>query len=221
MNIFSFTGDILHLASILILLLKIYTTKNVRGISLYTQILYLVVFLCRYSDLFWNFYSVYNEIMKVVFIVSSSAIVYLFIVDRRYSTTYDKSTEQPVLLAYICLPCLVLCVLLTSQYTIFELLWTFSILLESVAIVPQLLLVHNHAKSNNGFIENLTSNYVFTLGGYRAMYIINWIYRYITEPHFHNWLPVICGLIQTGIYGDFFYYYITASMNGMYIALCV
>lgn len=35
------------------------------GISLKTQFLYALVFLCRYVDLFWNFASMYNWIMKV------------------------------------------------------------------------------------------------------------------------------------------------------------
>lgn len=35
------------------------------GISLKTQFLYALVFLCRYVDLFWNFASMYNWTMKV------------------------------------------------------------------------------------------------------------------------------------------------------------
>jgi len=35
------------------------------GISLKTQFLYALVFVCRYLDLFWNFASMYNWVMKV------------------------------------------------------------------------------------------------------------------------------------------------------------
>ena len=49
MNIFRLSGDMLHLASILILLLKIRVSKSCAGVSLKTQELYLIVFVCRYG----------------------------------------------------------------------------------------------------------------------------------------------------------------------------
>ncbi|CAM8893661.1 unnamed protein product [Rhodiola kirilowii] len=71
MNLFRLAGDMTHLVSILILLLKIYATKSCSGISLKTQELYAVVFVTRYLDLVTDFISVYNSVMKVVFISSS------------------------------------------------------------------------------------------------------------------------------------------------------
>lgn len=50
-------GDMVHLLSFIVLLLKINATKSCRGISLKTQELYTLVFVCRYLDLFWNFIS--------------------------------------------------------------------------------------------------------------------------------------------------------------------
>ena len=57
---------------------------------------------------------------------------------------------------------------LEAAFSSDQIAWAFSIFLESVAIVPQLIVVHSYAKENNGFIENLTSDYVFCLGGYRG-----------------------------------------------------
>ena len=57
-----------------------------------------------------------------------------------------------------------------------EILWTFSIYLESVAILPQLFMVQK-----TGEAESITSHYLFALGIYRALYILNWIYRYYGE----------------------------------------
>lgn len=114
----------------------------------------------------------------------------------------------------------------------FEICWAFSIWLEAIAIVPQLILLQRHRS-----VENITSwcvgggggqggrggsaaavgqpwcwkrtvalahrplatasaapvpaptpptrcRYVFSLGAYRAMYIVNWVYRFLTEPHY-------------------------------------
>jgi ER lumen protein retaining receptor len=65
MNIFRLIGDMCHLFSFLVLLLKINVSKSVKGVSLKTQELYALVFVCRYLDLFWNFISYYNSVMKV------------------------------------------------------------------------------------------------------------------------------------------------------------
>lgn len=89
-------------------------------------------------------------------------------------------------------------------------MWTYSIYLESVAIMPQLFMV-----SRTGEAETITSHYLFALGSYRALYILNWIYRYYTED-FLDMIVIIAGIVQTILYCDFFYLYIT---KGIYIIL--
>jgi len=90
-----------------------------------------------------------------------------------------------------------------------ELLWTFSIYLEAVAILPQIFVLHYTKK-----IENLTSHYMFFLGSYRAFYILNWIARYMTEMYYRQWIVWISGVIQTVLYIDFFFHYIKAKREG-------
>jgi len=111
-------------------------------------------------------------------------------------------------------PCFLLALVIHEAFTVMEVLWAFSVYLEAVAIVPQILVVHKMASQNRGFIENLTSHYVFTLGGYRAMYLLNWLYRYLTEENYHSPIVWVAGLVQTAIYCDFFYYYIVAFLQG-------
>jgi ER lumen protein retaining receptor len=91
-----------------------------------------------------------------------------------------------------------------------QILWAFSIYLEALAIVPQLIVL-----SRYGQIDNLGANYVFMLGAYRALYIANWIYRARTEVHYHTHLiTIVSGVIQTALYVDFFYHYVTARLLG-------
>jgi len=213
MNLFTLGGDLLHLLSIIILLLKIFTTKSCRGISLKTQSLYCLVFICRYLDLFWNFESYYNWIMKIIFITTACGIVYLMTIHPVISETYDKKSDS-FFLPYLLIPCALVSLVTTHDYHPAELLWTFSLWLESVAIVPQLIMVHAQAREAGGFVDALTSDYVFCLGGYRALYLVNWIYRAFTETHYSNWLAWTAGLIQTLIYCDFFYYYARAKLTG-------
>ena len=56
-------------------------------------------------------------------------------------------------------------------------------------------------------VENLTGHYVFFLGAYRGLYILNWVYRsYYEQFYRHNWLVYVSGAVQTALYVDFFYY---------------
>ncbi|KAL4669306.1 hypothetical protein H8959_007860, partial [Pygathrix nigripes] len=64
MNIFRLTGDLSHLAAIVILLLKIWKTRSCAGISGKSQLLFALVFTTRYLDLFTSFISLYNTSMK-------------------------------------------------------------------------------------------------------------------------------------------------------------
>ncbi|KAK3447448.1 ER lumen protein-retaining receptor [Eucalyptus grandis] len=207
MNIFRLAGDMTHLLSIVVLLLKIRTTKSCAGISLKTQELYVIVFITRYLDLFTRYVSFYNTAMKLVFIGTSVAIVWYMRLHKVVKQTYSR--DEDTFKHYLLIPpCFILALLIPLEFTVTEILWSFSIYLEAVAILPQLLLLQ---RSSN--IDNLTGSYVFLLGAYRALYIVNWVYRFFTETHKIRWIPWISGLVQTALYADFFYYYIKSWKN--------
>nr|GEV11659.1 ER lumen protein-retaining receptor [Tanacetum cinerariifolium] len=213
MNIFRLAGDMTHLASVLVLLLKIHTIKSCAGVSLKTQELYALVFATRYLDIFTDFISVYNTVMKLIFLGSSFSIVWYIRHHKIVRRSYDK--DQDTFRHYfLVLPCLLLALLIHEKFTAKEVLWTFSIYLEAVAILPQLVLLQ---RTRN--IDNLTGQYVFLLGAYRSLYILNWIYRYFTERHFVHWITWIAGLIQTLLYADFFYYYFESWKNNVKLQL--
>lgn len=67
MNVFRILGDLSHLLAMILLLGKIWRSKCCTGISGKSQILFALVFTTRYLDLFTNFISIYNTVMKVVF----------------------------------------------------------------------------------------------------------------------------------------------------------
>ena len=100
-----------------------------KGISLKTQALYSLVFCCRYVDLFWNFWSLYNWCMKVVFISSSAAIIYLMKYKRPCCKTYDRKADDFNVL-FVLIPCAILACLFNVALTPFEVAWAFSIYLE-------------------------------------------------------------------------------------------
>ncbi|KAI0262231.1 ER lumen protein retaining receptor [Gloeopeniophorella convolvens] len=205
MNIFRFFGDLSHLASIFILVHKIHTSRSCRGISFKTQALYVVVFVARYLDLFQTWVSLYNFVMKIFFIASSVYILYLMRV--RFRPTNDPSIDT-FRVEYLVGPALVLALLFNYGYTITEVFWSFSIFLEAVAILPQLFILQR-----TGEAETITTHYLAALGAYRGLYIPNWIFRYFSDELVDP-ISVISGLVQTGLYLDFFYVYFTKVMQG-------
>ena len=148
--------------------------------------------------------------LKLFFVTSSAATVYL--IYHKFKVTYDKNHDS-FRIEYLIGPCAVLSLLIRHEFTVMEVLWTFSIYLEAVAILPQLFMV-----SKTGEAETITSHYLFALGSYRALYILNWIWRYYAES-FVDWIAIVAGLVQTVLYCDFFYLYVTRVLNGRKLRL--
>lgn len=54
----------------------------------------------------------------------------------------------------------------------------------------------------------MTAHYIASLGGYRALYLINWMWRYFSEDNYSQWLIWTAGFVQNVVYAEFFYYYL-------------
>uniref|UniRef100_A0A914GR76 ER lumen protein-retaining receptor n=1 Tax=Globodera rostochiensis TaxID=31243 RepID=A0A914GR76_GLORO len=199
MNAFRLIADLSHLFAILILLWKIWKTRSCAGLSGKSQVLFALVFTCRYLDIL-HFISIYNTLMKALFIAALYATCYFMF--TKFRATYNKE-EDTFRVELLILPCIVLAVFVNAEFTLLEVLWTFSIYLEAVAILPQLFMLQKRGEA-----ETITAHYLFLLGIYRALYIFNWVYRYYTET-FYDPIVIVSGIVQTVLYADFFYIYVT------------
>mmetsp|Transcript_29701 Transcript_29701/g.45903 ORF Transcript_29701/g.45903 Transcript_29701/m.45903 type:complete len:221 (-) Transcript_29701:19-681(-) len=204
MNIFRLIGDMLHLLAILILLTKMIRDRTAAGISLKTQFLYALVFTTRYTDLFTTWVSLYNTLMKIIYLCTSYHICFLMQYRFPWNTTYDKGNDS-FGIKYLIGACFVLALFfhrhVRREWQ--EILWTFSEYLETIAILPQIYLLENTDR-----YEALTSHYIFALGAYRLFYVFNWIYRYFAQGYVSK-VSWVAGGIQTALYCDFFYQYMT------------
>jgi ER lumen protein retaining receptor len=205
LNVFRILGDFSHLVSILILIQSITQSHSTIGVSFKTQLLYVVVFVTRYLDLLFRFISLYNTLMKIFFISSSVYILHLMKNKFKSSDTARLDTFK---IEYLVGGSFVFALFTTHGYSFTEVLWCFSLWLESVAILPQLFMLQR-----TGQARNLTSHYIFALGLYRTLYIPNWIYRYFNEGRI-DWVSLLAGLLQTAIYSDFFWIYYQKIVKG-------
>ena len=220
MNAFRISGDLCKLVAIIILFRRLRKSKNAQGISCRTQELYLLVSVTRYTDLLTTFYGFYNSFFKVFYIAAYSTTVCIIRRSEQISASYDRMQDNFPSWKCLVLPCAVLATLthlisgegsgVDPLRNIQELLWMFSIYLESVAILPQLSLLRRYR-----VVENLTANYVFFMGLYRALYIANWVYRaYHQRGYRHHYVVYACGVLQTLLFVDFFYHWLVSKMRG-------
>lgn len=91
-----------------------------------------------------------------------------------------------------------------EHFTFLEALRNISLVLESVCVIPQLLLLRQTTVPTV-----IDSGYILTLGSYRAFYILNWIVRFFKENHHFEWPAVLFGIVQTAFYVDFAWVYYT------------
>lgn len=151
---------------------KLYNLHNLSvylGLSCKTQEIYLLVFCMRYMDLFMYFISVYNTLMKIFFISSTALVIYLMRYKKPFCTTYDNMGDQFPHWKILLPSAAVLTAICHSGTTPWELVWSYSLWLESIAFIPQIIMLQKIR-----IIENLTSHYVAMLGLYRFFYIVNW-----------------------------------------------
>ena len=174
--------------------------------------LYALVFITRYLNILWispseSTLAVWNFVLKNFYIISSFYI--LFLMMRVYARTREREKAWR-LGAYCLIGSVILAPVITiiSEHTLrrrfFKVLWSFSIVLESVCVVPQLLLLRQTTVPTV-----IDSFYLLTLGSYRAFYILNWIVRLAAEEHHFEWRAVVFGIIQTAFYVDFAWVYWT------------
>lgn len=103
----------------LVLTNKVFLPMFCAGVSLKTQELYALVFATRYLDIFFNFVSFYNTIMKLIFLGSSFSIVWYIRRHRIVRRSYDKDQDTFRHL-FLLLPCLLLALVINERFTFKE-----------------------------------------------------------------------------------------------------
>ena len=206
-NTMRFLGDFVHILSKVVIAYKMEKTKSCSGLSFKTQFLYLLVFIFRYFDIFevrfYDLLSVYNFVLKLTF-VSFQCIVF-YLIRKKYYASYDKKTDVFKIRTILIPIAIISAFLKPSTKGIYdflsEYLYVFSLILESVSILPQLVQIQEE-----GECESMTSNFIFLLGGYRFFYTLNFIIKRLAGKRIGT-LHVTTGIIQVILYIDFFVLY--------------
>ncbi|KAH6884512.1 ER lumen protein retaining receptor-domain-containing protein [Thelonectria olida] len=202
-NIFRIMGDLSHMLSKCILIFAIHRNRSAEGVSLITQILYALVFCTRYLDVFSE-KSAWNFVFKIFYILSSFYIlgVMQWVFARSREREIAWKIGAIILGGSFALSPFIM-MIFERAWGFRTWMWVFSQILESVCVLPQLLLLRQTTVPTV-----IDSFYLLTLGSYRALYCINWFIRELdaSKP---DAVSVIFGLIQTALYIDFAWVYYT------------
>ena len=99
------------------MLIPLFPCVCVAGISGKTQCLFALVFTTRYLDLVTNFVSPYNTVMKIVFLASAYATVYLVLM--KFRATYD-SNHDTFRAEFLVIPAVGLALLVNHEFSPME-----------------------------------------------------------------------------------------------------
>ena len=104
---------------------------------------------------------------------------------KTYDPKVDDFPHYKVIYPGVALITLVI----NTEFEIIELLWSYSLWLEAVAFIPQIIIL-NKIKT----VENVTSHYVASLGAYRFFYLLSWMYRWLGGGTL-CWTQILSGLL--------------------------
>ena len=79
--------------------------------------LFALVFTTRYLDIFTNFVSPYNTVMKVVFLITTYGTLYLIFI--KFKATYD-SNHDTFRAEFLVIPAAGLAVLVNHEFSVME-----------------------------------------------------------------------------------------------------
>lgn len=207
--------------------------KHARGVSIKSLQLYMVVFATRLvSVLQHEGYLPYDRTGDFVYHVAEMASLGLatacvVLMSTRLKSTYQQDVDSFGALhiptefgtAYILVPCLLLAMLIhptLNKDFLADTAWTFSMYLESMAIVPQLFMFQKQAK---GIVEVLVTHSTFALGLARVLDMVFWMFSY-KELTNHagsksvGMFVLFAQFVHIVIMGDFFYYYAISVKTG-------
>lgn len=194
-NVFRYAADYLHFGGMILGLVTVWTSKSVECFSRKTQILLQVVFVTRYLDVLTQPQVMYLMFFKITFNLITAGMIASFAL---FQHSYDAAADSCNIVA-ILVPTLIAACMMGSGEGFQELVWTWSEFLEPFALIPQYIMCYR-AKS----IRRVALLYVLAVGGYRVLYVCNWIYKRAKwSSAYHDYTSWIGGSVECILFIDF------------------
>jgi len=224
-DILTIASPILEGFGLVILQMKIRHHASVRGISLMTMIMYVLVYSLRGVAAFplpgtlsWYFADSW-----AVFALLVASLVLVLDILRTMCITYRSTyqSEFDVLkIQNIVVGCVVLAAVLHPSFmqgALFSYLWTTCLYLDVSALLPQVVMMAH----GGGLVEAPISHFVAATALSRTVDLWWWYcgfdigpQGYILGFNFSGWLIMIVHIFGLLVVADFMYYYVKARCSG-------
>lgn len=202
---------------------KVNTQCSLSGISLRSQILYSISLISKLSStLFFNGYLPVDrsgdwvyQVADVISLIISLLLIYWGNTKLKYHYKFEKDSVNIIIpiifsaiLAIFIHPDL-------NSYFPADFAWTFSLYLETIAMLPQLTLM----TKIGGEVETLTSHYLASLAASKILSFVFWLFSYKElapeqGKNIPGWTVMISFGIQIVLFADFLFAYVKSVRLG-------
>lgn len=218
-----------QMLSFMIIAWKVYSFQNSSGLSVNSIICYSILLGSRLtSTLFYHGYlpsdtagDWFYQLTEIIAL--GACLLLLYWCNTNYADTNDVSNDK-IDFKYLAGPTLVLAFLVHTSLNknlLTDVLWTFSMYLEAVAIYPQIYLF----SARQGNIEAYTSHYVALQGLSRLFSLAFWwdTFGELNETqddsfsifhHYVGYFIILSQFIQLAIMVDYYYLYFKSLYKG-------
>jgi len=223
-------GAIVRAFAFILLGIKMFTEKTARDVSQKALTVYAVAFTARLCAVmtqegYLPFDRSGDHVYKIAEITSLVAAgACLFMSKKQSYNAEDDCFGAQIGVLALLLPCLLLAVVLhpsLNSYFLTDSLWAYACYLETVAVVPQLLMIRTTQKtkdSANPVVEAYTSHWMFSLAIARLYMLLFWMHTY---HELHDESSSYCGFAVLGSQAlqlicmmEYIYHYIRSAMKG-------
>ncbi|OEH73930.1 kdel endoplasmic reticulum proteinretention receptor 2 [Cyclospora cayetanensis] len=200
-------GEFFHCVSFILLLDLLITNKGYKGLSIKTQLCFLLVYWFRYLDNFFTDHpNHWIKVLKLFYMMSSLTLVVSIYWLRHTWERRKDSCSLPVLFVLSVLFGTINFILDTQQpgSTLehsLQYFWIVSHYLQGFAMLPQFIFCYRDPENR----DSLLTAYILVLGTYRLFYALNWIERKYTNNFFYISGPMGLGILAVFL-ADFIAY---------------
>jgi len=215
-------SSMISMMSLLMMLFKIEMAKSVQGVSMNMIISFLLFLSCRAASIiFWQGYLPYDatgdwmyQFVEVIQVAICGLILFRGMVT--YKDTAADSEFDSLNPLYLIGPAFIMGLLIHPNLNLSfvgDFLWAFSMYLEAVSGLPQLVLFHKESA-----VKSFTSHFLFAQFLGKAASLLFWLFTHVEladESRFPGYWIIIMQGVQILIMADFIYQYINCISKGV------
>lgn len=212
--------------SFIIIMIRVNQYLSCSGISINYLICFLIMITCRLITNVFSSYNIKISLVNSIFLYLSQCVslliclYLLYLIYCVYPETSDRMFDNKLPFYYLVVPAFLLAILFKPyifRNRVLDVTFEFSILLESVAIYPQIILF----TIKKGEIESYTSNFIAFQGLSTIFILIFWYKNFIRVNdrkslflgEYAGYVVIISEIVQLIMMGYYFYLYYISILN--------